>query len=195
MPYPILWVAEYLTLDGENIRWGRGFRQAGFYANIMLWTAFGLWFVDIVLFLVAPRAGCYILGLIGAFLLTGNIVYAGVIHKWPDLVIPFNDHADLKLKYDWSFYLILESGIACVLSAIYFLVLDIKWPTLFRSFFDYSIDEELEVVYKSVLALLTMLEYLKISLLLSIAIAVTVIVDMNTNSKHGTLKTSVFNAL
>lgn len=37
MPYPILWVAEYFTLDGEQIRWGRKFRQAGWYAHQLLW--------------------------------------------------------------------------------------------------------------------------------------------------------------
>ena len=37
MPYPILWIAEYFTLDGEQIRWGRKFRQAGWYTHIFLW--------------------------------------------------------------------------------------------------------------------------------------------------------------
>lgn len=36
-PYPILWVAEYFTLDGEQIRWGRKYRQAGWYTHIFLW--------------------------------------------------------------------------------------------------------------------------------------------------------------
>lgn len=37
MPYPILWIAEYFTLDGEQIRWGRKFRLGGWYAHIFLW--------------------------------------------------------------------------------------------------------------------------------------------------------------
>ena len=36
-PYPILWIAEYFTLDGEQIRWGRKFRQAGWYTQIFMW--------------------------------------------------------------------------------------------------------------------------------------------------------------
>lgn len=36
-PYPVLWIAEYFTLDGEQIRWGRKFRQAGWYAHQFLW--------------------------------------------------------------------------------------------------------------------------------------------------------------
>ena len=36
-PYPILWIAEYFTLDGEQIRWGRKYRQAGWYTHIFMW--------------------------------------------------------------------------------------------------------------------------------------------------------------
>lgn len=37
VPLPILAVAEYFTLDGEGIRWGRLYRQAGYYTHLMLW--------------------------------------------------------------------------------------------------------------------------------------------------------------
>lgn len=37
LPYPILWVAEYFTFDGEGIRWGRHYRLAGWYAHMMSW--------------------------------------------------------------------------------------------------------------------------------------------------------------
>lgn len=37
LPYPILWIAEYFTLDGEQIRWFRKYRQAGWYSHILLW--------------------------------------------------------------------------------------------------------------------------------------------------------------
>ncbi len=37
VPYPILLVAEYFTMDGESIRWGRGYRLAGFYTHALLW--------------------------------------------------------------------------------------------------------------------------------------------------------------
>ena len=37
LPYPILWIAEYFVLDGEGVRWGRHYRQAGFYTHIMMW--------------------------------------------------------------------------------------------------------------------------------------------------------------
>ena len=36
-PLPIIWIAEYFIFDGEGIRWGRHYRQAGWYAHIMMW--------------------------------------------------------------------------------------------------------------------------------------------------------------
>lgn len=36
-PLPILWVAEYFTLDGEGFRFGRHYRLAGWYAHICVW--------------------------------------------------------------------------------------------------------------------------------------------------------------
>lgn len=37
LPLPILWIAEYFTFDGEGIRWGRHYRQAGWFSHILLW--------------------------------------------------------------------------------------------------------------------------------------------------------------
>lgn len=37
LPLPILQVAEYFTFDGEGIRFGRYYRQAGWYTHLILW--------------------------------------------------------------------------------------------------------------------------------------------------------------
>ena len=37
MPYPILWIAEHFTLDGEQIIWYRKFRIAGWSTQYLLW--------------------------------------------------------------------------------------------------------------------------------------------------------------
>ena len=39
LPYPILTVAEYLSLDEEGFCWGRMYRQAGYFSCISLWYA------------------------------------------------------------------------------------------------------------------------------------------------------------
>ena len=40
IPYPIYWIAEAMIIDAEYIRWGREFREAGYYTWIFLWTGF-----------------------------------------------------------------------------------------------------------------------------------------------------------
>eukprot|EP00118_Oscarella_pearsei_P007722 m.38490 g.38490 ORF g.38490 m.38490 type:complete len:297 (+) comp32605_c0_seq1:320-1210(+) len=36
LPLPIQWIVEYFTLDGEEIRWGRAHKEAGYFTNIIL---------------------------------------------------------------------------------------------------------------------------------------------------------------
>ena len=37
LPFPILTVAEYLSVDAEGFCWGRNYRKAGYYTSIFLW--------------------------------------------------------------------------------------------------------------------------------------------------------------
>ena len=37
LPYGIVWVVEYFTLDGGGFRWGRLYQQAGFFTHCLLW--------------------------------------------------------------------------------------------------------------------------------------------------------------
>jgi hypothetical protein len=37
LPFPILTVAEILNMDQEGFSWGRQYREAGYYAGILLW--------------------------------------------------------------------------------------------------------------------------------------------------------------
>ena len=40
LPYPILTVIEYLSLDEEGFGWGRIYRAAGYFSGIALWSVF-----------------------------------------------------------------------------------------------------------------------------------------------------------
>jgi dual oxidase maturation factor 1 len=37
LPFPILTVGEYFTVDAEGFCWGRSYRQAGYYTSFFLW--------------------------------------------------------------------------------------------------------------------------------------------------------------
>ena len=38
LPFPILTVGEYFTVDAEGFCWGRNYREAGYYTSIFLWS-------------------------------------------------------------------------------------------------------------------------------------------------------------
>jgi len=40
LPFPILTVGEYFTVDAEGFCWGRNYREAGYYTSIFLWLEF-----------------------------------------------------------------------------------------------------------------------------------------------------------
>ena len=65
LPYPILTVAEYMSVDAEGFCWGRIYRTVGYYTNIFLWSAFALWICMNVLLVVVPRYGAYLMSLTG----------------------------------------------------------------------------------------------------------------------------------
>ncbi|XP_068239413.1 dual oxidase maturation factor 1-like isoform X1 [Palaemon carinicauda] len=111
-PYPILWVAEYFTFDGEGIRFGRHYRTAGWYSHIALWAAFPTWVMTVLLFKMVVRYAALALVLIGILLVIPVLIWYS--YRNPiELQIPFEDGI-LKTSFGWCFYLALVVGIACI---------------------------------------------------------------------------------
>ncbi|XP_033107493.1 dual oxidase maturation factor 1-like isoform X2 [Anneissia japonica] len=154
-PLPILWVLEYFTLDGENIRWGRAYRLTGWYTNIMLWTAFPLWLLSNILMFMVIRYGAYLLSLTGGCMLTGNIIFATLRNTlgaeedfhWIPLEIPLNDESKLVLKYGWCFWMNMSVGLICVVLAFVIYAMDALYPLGTASFFDVDPLQDFEEQY------------------------------------------------
>ncbi|KAK2164702.1 hypothetical protein LSH36_60g05048 [Paralvinella palmiformis] len=123
LPYPILWIAEYFTLDGEWIRWGRFYRQAGYYTHIMIWLSFSLWVLTLILFKMVVVYGGVISLLTGLSLLIANCIY-GLMRNKNELVIPLTAEAVLDTTYGWCFWLCLINGILTLGVGIVVIVLD-----------------------------------------------------------------------
>ncbi|KAK3769100.1 hypothetical protein RRG08_057141 [Elysia crispata] len=143
LPLPILWVAEYFTLDGEGIRWGRHYRQAGFYAHIMLWLSFPLWILTNVLFFVLLRFGAYMLTLTGLCMLTANCIWGGY-RNFIELEIPFTAEDVLKFSFGPSFWLVAITGILCVIMGVVVFLLDKLFPTHIAVFFGVDVLQDSE---------------------------------------------------
>ncbi|XP_071793939.1 dual oxidase maturation factor 1-like isoform X1 [Asterias amurensis] len=136
VPLPILWIAEYFTLDGEDIRWGRSYRTAGYYAWILVWTAFPLWILSMALSFMVLRYCGYFLMMTGGCLWLGNVLWASVRFGSTALVIPFNEDKKLTFTYGATFYLCLVAGLVSVVSGFIVFVMDIRFPNVLSTFFN-----------------------------------------------------------
>jgi len=144
-PYPILWIAEYFTIDGEGIRWGRHYLQAGYYAHIMLWTAFALWILALILFNMVLRYGGYVCVMTGLSMLIANIIYA--TYRNPNqLEIPFED-GHMQFHWGWCFWLSLVTGILCVVLGVLVVLLDEFASSWLVEFFNVDATQDFEEVY------------------------------------------------
>ncbi|KAK7111587.1 dual oxidase maturation factor 1-like [Littorina saxatilis] len=147
LPLPILWVAEYFTFDGEGVRWGRHYRQAGWYSHIVLWFAFPLWILTNILFFVLLRYGAYMLMLTGATMVTANIIWATLRNPF-DLVIPFTADDMLTFDFAGSWYICLITGVVCIILGGVVFFMDLRYPQQIALFFDVDSiqdSEELQV--------------------------------------------------
>lgn len=144
-PYPILWIAEYFTLDGEGIRWGRHYLQAGYYTHIMLWTAFSLWLLSLILFNMVPRYGGYFSIATGVCMLIGNIIYS-TYRNANQLVIPF-DEGKLHFHWGWCFWLCLVTGILCVVIGVVVIIMDVFFSEKLADFFNVDITQDYDEIY------------------------------------------------
>uniref|UniRef100_A0A1Y1LRP2 Dual oxidase maturation factor 1 n=1 Tax=Photinus pyralis TaxID=7054 RepID=A0A1Y1LRP2_PHOPY len=133
VPLPILWIIDYFVIDGEGYRFGRFYRTAGWYTHILIWTAFPCWLLAVILFRSVIRYGGYFLFLTGCLLILANITWS-VVRNPADLVIPFED-AEIVMKYGFSYWLCLFTGLLCVALSITIIVIEAKWDTAISIFF------------------------------------------------------------
>jgi hypothetical protein len=123
VPIPILQISEYFTFDGEGIRFGRHYRQAGYYAHFFLWTAFVMWVLSNILFFMSVLHGAICLGLAGILQLISVLIWT-FNRNVNELHIPFepSEGGDpevlLSTSYGVDYYLVLVNGIICILIGI-----------------------------------------------------------------------------
>lgn len=147
LPYPILWIAEYFTLDGEWIRWGRFYRQAGYFTHIMIWLAFSLWILTLILFKMVLEYGALMSILTGTSLLIANFIY-GFMRNKNELVIPLTAEAVIDTHFGWCFWLCVINGILTILIGVVVLILNLTQDDkLLTSFFNQDYLQDLDEVY------------------------------------------------
>ncbi|KAL4240764.1 hypothetical protein ACF0H5_001553 [Mactra antiquata] len=138
LPLPILWIAEYFTLDGEGLRWGRLYREAGLYAHSCLWLALVFWVLANILLFVLIRYGAYLIIFTGLSLCTSTTI-KHFLRTDLTLAIPFSAEHILRIHYGPAFWLCLVTGGLCLVSGFIILVIDLRLPSASAAFFGMDI--------------------------------------------------------
>jgi len=131
LPFPILTVGEYFTVDAEGFCWGRNYREAGYYTSIFLWMAFTLWVLANLMLVVVPRYGAYLVTLTGFTLLFCNFIYFKLLPSRP-LHIRL-EQSVLMFDFGWSFWLVMVAGVLCVLMGGAVSIIDLIYPHKFST--------------------------------------------------------------
>jgi dual oxidase maturation factor 1 len=131
LPFPILTVGEYFTVDAEGFCWGRNYREAGYYTSIFLWMAFALWVLSNLLLIVVPRYGAYLVTLTGFTLLFCNFLYFKLLPNRPLLIRL--EQSVLTFSFGWSFWLVMVAGCLCVLMGGAVSIIDLVYPHKFST--------------------------------------------------------------
>lgn len=152
VPYPIQWVAEYFTLDGEQIRWGRKFRLAGWYAHQLLWLGFAIYLMTALFFLFSVRYGALGLAWIGAMMILANFWYGVIIINDPPLEFPFADSRGSRVllapSFGWSWYLVLVTGILSFFLGLVIFILNYFVPRKVAVVFNLEVAEEDDIFFQ-----------------------------------------------
>ncbi|RWS13957.1 dual oxidase maturation factor 2-like protein [Dinothrombium tinctorium] len=138
LPFPILTIAEYLSQNGEGFCWGRRYRLAGYYSNILLWVAFACWLLMNLLLCAVPRYGVFTMQITGVIMLLANAVYALLLPRKP-LTIPF-EGGTLTFAYGWCFWINLIAGITAVIVGALVAIIDTLFPNKFSTILEVDYD-------------------------------------------------------
>ncbi|XP_071529531.1 dual oxidase maturation factor 1-like isoform X1 [Panulirus ornatus] len=138
LPYPILTVAEYLTLDNEGFAWGRYYRNAGYYTSIILWSSFASWLLMNILLVNVPRYGAYTMTLTGSLMGLSNLIFYLLMPPKP-LDIRFED-VTLQFHLGWCFWLTLVVGCLVTISGLVVSMVDCIYPHKFSTILEVDFD-------------------------------------------------------
>lgn len=112
LPYPMLKLLEYFSLNQGAFDWGRNYRLAGHFTGAALWTGLGLWLFQLFFLALVPHHYGKLAVASGTFSLTASAVYIALCPR--QLKIFFTGvngvMTALEMRYGACFYLTLVAG-------------------------------------------------------------------------------------
>ncbi|XP_014470210.1 PREDICTED: dual oxidase maturation factor 1 [Dinoponera quadriceps] len=137
-PFPIVSLAEYFSLHQEGFSWGGRYREAGYYASIMLWASFASWMMMNLLLMVVPRYGAFSMIFTGLCMLLTNLIYTALLPYEP--LIAHIDGSILSFDFGWNYWLVLLAGATCFLAGLIITAIDLIFPHQFSTILEIDYD-------------------------------------------------------
>uniref|UniRef100_A0A0R3S505 Transmembrane protein n=1 Tax=Elaeophora elaphi TaxID=1147741 RepID=A0A0R3S505_9BILA len=128
LPYPILKIIEYLSVDRAGFVWGRQYRLTGHYTIYLLWTAFAFWIIQILMLCLVPHNFAKIVIIVGILVLSADFVYFTFVPKNLQIRFPSFDGSVSILDFHFStcFYTTLTAGITSLVYGGILIILQAK---------------------------------------------------------------------
>ncbi|CAB3403461.1 unnamed protein product [Caenorhabditis bovis] len=143
LPYPMLSVLEYFSLNQDAFDWGRHYRVAGHYSHAAICFALACWVLSMVFLLVLPHYVYQSLLATGVSCFVACLLY--FIMSPCELRIAFTgenlERVDLTATFSVCFYLTLANTIICVVGGALLGVLKHWRIYTLSTFFDAAHDE------------------------------------------------------
>ncbi|KAK3605943.1 hypothetical protein CHS0354_019613 [Potamilus streckersoni] len=133
LPHPIVMVLQHFNTDDGGLRFGRSCRFAGYFAGILLWTAFAFWIASNIILCSVVWHGAVCLTASGVCM-----ILAAVVYQHLSLYLGFRlpgSQGEVLLHHGWCLWFNLTLGILTTLFGIIIIMADYKYPKKVAAFF------------------------------------------------------------
>ncbi|PAV57267.1 hypothetical protein WR25_04693 [Diploscapter pachys] len=142
LPYPILSVLEYLSLNQDAFDWGKHYRTAGHYTHAAMCFALSVWCLSLALLLFLPHSYGMAMLICGAACLIGNLIY--LLLSPCELQVAFTgvygERVNLDVSFQTIFYLVFAVGVLAISKGLLLILLQALNIYSLSTFLDSTLD-------------------------------------------------------
>ncbi|XGW15539.1 hypothetical protein V3C99_001198 [Haemonchus contortus] len=143
LPYPILSILEYFSLNQDAFDWGRHYRTAGHYTSAAISFALSCWALAVVFVLLVPHHFGLAMLATGLSALFACLLY--LIMSPCELQIGFvgtqGNRIVMKMSFQWAFYCVFAVGLLAVLVGLSLIILQHYHFYSLSTFLEARLDE------------------------------------------------------
>lgn len=144
LPYPILSILEYFSLNQDAFDWGRHYRTAGHYTSAAISFALACWALAVVFLLLVPHYFGMAMLATGLSALFSCLLY--LIMSPCQLQIGFvgsqGNRVVMKMSFQWAFYCVFAVGLLALLVGLLLILLQHYRVYTLSTFLGARLDED-----------------------------------------------------